>query len=104
MRILTAAAILAVAAAGATAAVAQDRLTDTQYIAAAKCRGLMQGVDTAGLDAVLNANKGGRVGVVLDRADTARKTAATKSRKATGPGSKAEVAREIAETCSAYAS
>lgn len=103
MRILTAAVILA--AASATAAFAQtERLTDTQYIAAAKCRGLMQGADTAAIDAVLNANKAGRVGVVLDQAETARKAAERKSRKANGPGGKAEVAREVAGACSAFTS
>jgi len=91
MRILTAAVILATAAT-ATAAVAKERLTDSQFIAAARCRGLMQGADTAGIDAVLEANKAGRVGVVLDRADTVRKAAAVKARKAKGPGGKAEVA------------
>lgn len=104
MRILTAAVILA-AAASATAAFAQsDRLSDTQYISAAKCAGLMQGADTTAIDAVLNANKAGRVGVVLDRADVARKAAASKARKARGPGGKAEVAREIAGSCAAFTS
>ena len=103
MRILTAAIILATAAIG-TAAVAQDRLNDSQYIAAARCRGLMQGADTAGIDAVLKANKSGRVGVVLDRADVARKAATTKARKATGAGAKAEVARQTADACAAFSS
>lgn len=103
MRILTA--IVVLAAASATAAAAQtERLTDTQYIAASRCRGLMQGADTAGIDAVLSANRAGRVGVVLDRAATARKVAERKSRKANGPGGKAEIAREIAGSCSAFAS
>ncbi|HRD29347.1 MAG TPA: hypothetical protein PLO65_13695 [Caulobacter sp.] len=102
MRILTVAVILA--AATATSAFAQERLTDTQYITAAKCRGLMQGADTAGIDAVLKSNKAGRVGVVLDRADTARKAAASKARKASGPGGKAEVEREIATACGGFTS
>ncbi len=101
MRILTAAVILATVA-SAGAAIAGDRLTDSQFIAAAKCRGLMQGADTAGIDAVLEANRAGRVGVVLDRADTARKAAATKSRKASGPGGKAEVARLAADACAGF--
>ena len=103
MRILTAAVILA--AASATAAFAQtERLTDTQYIAAAKCRGLMQGADTAAIDAVLSANRAGRVGVVLDRAEAARKAAERKVRRANGPGGKAEVAREVAGACTAFTS
>ncbi|MFZ4608118.1 MAG: hypothetical protein ACOYM5_17880 [Caulobacter sp.] len=98
MRILTAAVILATAA-SATAAFAQERLTDTQFIAAARCRGLMQGADTAGIDAVLSANRSGRLGMVLDRANTARKAAVRTARRANGPGGKAEIAREIASAC-----
>ncbi|MDP1739285.1 MAG: hypothetical protein Q8L23_17815 [Caulobacter sp.] len=101
MRILTAAVILATAVSGG-AAIANDRLTDSQFIAAAKCRGLMQGADTAGIDAVLQANKAGRMGLVLDRADTARKAAATKARKASGPGGKAEMARQAADACAGF--
>ena len=104
MRILTAAVILATAASTTVAFAQSDRLTDTQYISAARCAGLMQGADTTAIDAVLNANKAGRVGVVLDRAEVARKAAASKARKANGPGSKAEVAREIAGACTAFAS
>lgn len=102
MRILTAAVILATAATS-TAAFAQERLNDSQFIAAAKCRGLMQGADTAGIDAVIKANKSGRVGVVLDRAATERKAAERKARKASGPGGKAEIAREIAGSCATFA-
>ncbi|MFA7262043.1 MAG: hypothetical protein WC068_03390 [Caulobacter sp.] len=103
MRILTAAVILA--AASATAAFAQtERLTDIQYIAAARCRGLMQGADTAAIDAVLNANRAGRAGMVLDRAATERKAAERKARRADGPGGKAEVAREVAGACTAFTS
>lgn len=98
MRILTAAVILATAAT-ATVAVAKERLTDSQFIAAARCRGLMQGADTAGIDAVIKANTSGRVGVVLDRAATERKAAERKARKASGAGGKAELARQAADAC-----
>ena len=99
MRILTAAVILATAATGATAAFAQERLNDSQFIAAARCRGLMQGADTTDIDAVLKANRAGRVGIVLDRAAIERKSAERKARKATGAGGKAEVARQAADAC-----
>ena len=102
MRILTAAVILATAATG-TVAFAQDRLNDSQFIAAAKCRGLMQGADTTNIDTVLNANKSGRVGIVLDRAATERKSAERKARKATGAGGKAKVARQAADACAGLA-
>lgn len=98
MRILTAAVILATAATG-TAAFAETRLNDSQFIAAAKCRGLMQGADTTTIDAVLDANKSGRVGIVLERAATERKSAERKARKATGAGGKAELARQAADAC-----
>ena len=104
MRILTAVAVLAAVAATGTAAFAQHRLTDSQFIAAAKCRGLMQGADTATIDAVIKANKSGRVGVVLDRAATERKAAERKARKATGVGGKAELARQAADACAGLAS
>jgi hypothetical protein len=86
MRILTAAVILATAASTTAAFAQSDRLTDTQYISAARCAGLMQGADTTAIDEV------------------ARKAAASKARKANGPGSKAEVAREIAGACTAFTS
>lgn len=104
MRILTAAVIIATTLGAGAAAFAQDRLNDSQFIAAAKCRGLMQGADTAGIDAVIKANKSRRAGVVLDRAATERKAAERKARKASGPGGKAEVAREVAGACTAFAS
>jgi hypothetical protein len=102
MRILTAAVILATAAT-ATAAFAQsERLTDAQYIAAARCSGLMQGADAGAINAKLKAQASSRVTVVLDRADAARKDGARKARKATGAGGKAEVAREISTNCAAF--
>lgn len=100
MRILTAAILLA-AAATSTAAFAQARLTDAQFISAAHCQGLA-GDNAGSLDAVVKANEHGRVGIVLDRADTARRDAARRARKATGEGGKAEIARELAGACAAF--
>lgn len=104
MRILTAAIVLAVAATSTAAFAQNDRLNDSQFIAAAKCRGLMQGADTAGIDAVIKANKSSRVGLVLDRAATERKAAERKARKASGAGGKAELARQAADACAGLAS
>jgi hypothetical protein len=103
MRILTAAVILATAAVSTAALAQTDRLTDSQFIAANHCRGLIRGADAAALDATIKANASGRVGVVLDRATVARKAAARKARKANGPGGKAELARELAGPCAAFA-
>lgn len=101
MRILTAAVVLATAAASTAAFAQSERLTDAQYISAARCSGLMQEADATAITAKLKAQSNRQV-VVLDRADAARKDAVRKSRKATGAGGKAEIAREIATTCAAF--
>jgi hypothetical protein len=72
---------LGLAAMSATAAMAQGaRLSDAQYIAAARCEGLMTSAalgrqDTSAIDAMLKAQSGGREYAVFDRADGAREQA-----------------------------
>ncbi len=99
MRIITAAVIAATAVSGltATAAFAQSRLTDAQFIKAARCAGLA-GEDSAKFDALLKANKRGRVDFVLDKASSAKDAAARQLRSA-GEGGQAEIAAELAGAC-----
>ncbi|MFZ5670906.1 MAG: hypothetical protein ACOY4K_15570 [Pseudomonadota bacterium] len=101
MRTIAAIVILAAATAVSGAAQAETRLSDSQYIAAARCRGLTTG-DAAAIEAVLEANRAGRVGVAVQQADVARRKAERQVRKARGAGQKAEVARDQAAVCAAF--
>jgi hypothetical protein len=100
MRIITAA-VIAATAMSATAAFAADRLSDTQFIKAARCAGLA-GEDSAAFDAVVNANKRGRADFVVDKAMDARDDAARQVRRAR-EGGKAAIAAELAGPCAALA-
>jgi len=104
MRILTTAIVLAAAAAASsTAAFAADRLSDGQFIKASYCRGLIaDDAAAANLDALLKANKRGRMDFIVDRASSARDDGARHLRKAAGEGGKAEIARELAGPCAVY--
>ncbi len=104
MRIITAAVIAATAVSGlaatatATAAfAAEGRLTDSQFIKAARCAGLA-GDDAAKFDALVKANKRGRADFVIDKAMTAKSDAARAARSAR-EGGKAEIAAELAGVC-----
>lgn len=104
MRIITAAVIAATAMSGLTATAAfaaEGRLTDSQFIKAARCAGLA-GADAAKFDAVVKANKRGRADFVLDKAATARSDAARAARSAR-EGGKAEIAAELAGVCASLA-
>lgn len=76
MRIAIAA--IAMTAAVATTASAQPtRLTDVEYLQAARCRGLaaseaLGAMNTAAIDAMLKAQTLGRSGYIVDKADQAR--------------------------------
>lgn len=102
MRIVTAAIIAAAAVSGlsATAAFAQTRLTDTQFIKVARCAGLAG--DGAGFDAVMKANKRGRDSYIIDKARDARSAAEREARTA-GEGGKAQIAAELSGACAKYA-
>lgn len=97
--------MIAAAAAGftATAATAQTRLSDTQFIKAARCAGLA-GEDAARFDELLKANKRGRADFVLTKASDAKASAVRQIRKADGEGAKAEIAAELAGVCAGLAS
>ena len=71
-RVLAAAFVAATAF--APAAFAGDRASDNQYLAAARCMGVVKasGGDTASAQAYLKAQRSGRDPYVLDRATTAR--------------------------------
>jgi len=104
MRITTAAIIAAAAVSGltATAAFAQTRLSDMQYVKLARCSGLA-GEDSARFDALLKANKQGRDSYIADKAASARTTAAREARTA-GEGGKASIAAELNGACAKFAS
>ncbi len=97
---------LGVAALSATAAIAQPaRLSDAQYIAAARCEGLMQSTalgrqDTSAVDKVLKAQSGARDYVVFDRADDARE-AALQAARHSGVYGKAALVAERDGVCRA---
>lgn len=99
MRIITAAIIAATAVSGitATAAFADTRLSDAQYIKAARCAGL-SGEDSDKFDALLKANRRGRADFVSDKALNAKNDAARQLRSAR-EGGKAEIAAELAGAC-----
>lgn len=98
MRIITAAIIAATAmAATAPAAFAESRLSDTQFIKAARCAGL-SGDASSSFDALIKTNKRGRADFVVDKAMNARTDAARQLRGAR-EGGKAEIAAELAGAC-----
>lgn len=96
MRILTAAVILATAATS-TAAFAQARLTDSQFIKAARCSGLAGAEDSRFADLV-KANQRGRAEFVIDKAMNAKDAAARQARRA-GEGAKAQIQAELSGVC-----
>jgi len=95
-----------VAAGLATAALAQPaRLSDAQYIAAAKCQALMATPalgrqDTRGIDAYMRAQGAGRSDLAQVLADEARDRAAQSARHA-GGFAKAELVNERDGACRA---
>lgn len=103
MRILTAAAIAACAVSGATAttAFAAERLSDAQFVKAARCAGLA-GEDGARFNDLVKANKRGRATFVVDRAADA-KSQASREARAAAEGGKADIAAELAGACAALA-
>lgn len=103
MRIITAAVIAATAMSGltATAAFAEARLSDSQFIKAGRCAGLA-GEDAGKFDALIKANKRGRADFVIDKAMNAKTDAARQLRNAR-EGGQAEIAAELSGACAALA-
>jgi hypothetical protein len=87
-----------------TAAIAgPDRLTDSQYIAAARCQALMGSsalgpVDMHAVDAIMRTEGASRAPDVADRADSARAQADRAARHA-GPDTKATLIAERDGPC-----
>jgi hypothetical protein len=98
---------MGVAAMSATAAMAGPaRLSDAQYIAAARCEGLMQSAalgrqDTGGLEKMLEAQSGGRESVVSYLADEAREQAQQAARHSGVYGKAALIAERDGASCRA---
>ena len=77
---------LAMLATASTAgiALAADRVSDAQYLTAARCQGVARAAasDTGAIDSFLAAQKTGRDPYVLDQADNARREGQRQYRKA----------------------
>lgn len=99
--------VIASLTASTAAIAAPGRLTDGQYLAAARCRALIASPalgkgDTTAIDAMLRSQAAGRMGVVVDRANEVQLDAARSAGHA-GPGGKAELMAERDGACRAYA-
>lgn len=82
---------------------ASDRVTDSQYIAAARCTGLAEGAGQASgpFEAFLKAQARGRSGAVADRADSVRDKARHSARIA-NQSQRTTFAQELSGACAAY--
>ena len=105
MRIITAAVIAATAVSGLTATAAfaaEGRLSDSQFIKAARRAGLASGADAeaAKFNALVKANKRGRADFVVDKAMAAKSDGARAARS-TREGGQAGIAAELAGPCAA---
>lgn len=97
--------IIAPLAMATAAAAAPDQFTDAQYIAAARCQGLMSSTalgkeDMSQVDAVMKAQSKARSPAVFDRADEARDNAQRAANHA-GAYSKAGLIAERDGSCQA---
>jgi len=107
MRTLTGLLILAAAATvGATAASAQPKVSDSQYMQASRCAGLassanLGGGDAAGLNGWLKANAEGRPTFVTERADQMRKSAQVQANRAKGL-EKQQLSSELGGSCASF--
>ncbi|MDO9337364.1 MAG: hypothetical protein EON95_08255 [Caulobacteraceae bacterium] len=101
--LLISATLLALAGASAVSAQPAGRLSDSQFIKAARCKGLAKadGVDTKAIDLVLKTNKRGRADWIVDKAMDAQDSAVSEARRADATR-KAELAAEWNGACQAY--
>jgi len=104
---LIAAALIVAASATAAAAQPAARLTDAQFVKAARCKGLAKSealgaIDTAALDAVIKSNKRARADFVVDRAMNAQDDAQSEAARA-DDARKAELIAERNGACAAIA-
>lgn len=94
-------ALAAVGLLAAGAASASDRVSDLDYMKAARCKGLATGLgaDTSGLDAFLKQQSRSRSPIVVDRGDDEM----TKGkREAQRSDSKDRLSAELSGPCMAY--
>lgn len=103
MRVLTGMIVL-LAAAGASAAMAQPKVTDSQYIQASRCAGLASSANLGAVDASydgwLKSNAGTRPDFVSERAAATRRTAQLQANRAKGL-EKQQLTTELS-ACSSY--
>ncbi|MBX3480270.1 MAG: hypothetical protein KF842_07710 [Caulobacter sp.] len=99
---------LVLTAATSTAVAAQPaaRLTDSQFVKAARCKGLAKSealgaMDTTGVDAVIKANKRGRSTHILDKAYNAQDEAQSEADRA-DDAAKADLIAERTGACEAF--
>jgi hypothetical protein len=101
--------IVVAALAASTVAVAQPaQISDTQYLAVARCRALIASPalgkqDTSAIDSVLKAQGRARVSEVIDRADEVQSDASRAARRAEGE-QKAKLVAERDGVCQVFAS
>jgi len=99
--------IVALAATAATTAYAQPgRLTDVQYLQAARCAGLassegLGAMDTASIDSLLKAEGRGRIGYISDKAQAARDEARRTANRAKAER-KSSLMTERSGVCARY--
>lgn len=97
--VLTAGLLAAVSPASAAG---NSYMSDSQYLAAARCAGIAQGLgaDASAYDKVLDDQSGGRETFVTARAGSSREDAAREARHA-GPDTKAHLSAELGGVCHA---
>jgi hypothetical protein len=81
---ITAAVIALACAAATTASAGSNRLSDIDYLQAARCSGLAasQSMDPSAYDNVLKAQRVGRAGYIQDKADATRNDAKRQAARA----------------------
>ncbi|HYG26194.1 MAG TPA: hypothetical protein VD906_04745 [Caulobacteraceae bacterium] len=109
MRIATAFIVAVMAASAAAPALAQsDRVSDVEFLQAARCRGLVASqalgaTDAASLEAFLNVQGKSRNAYVLDKADQVAADAKRAAKRA-GPERRATLSAELAGACARFMS
>lgn len=91
------------AAASTPALAANQRLTDTAYLQAVRCKALAQtqGADTTAIAAMLKAQKGGRDSYIGERAKSMTREAEREAGRA-GEYERGRLTAEVNGVCAAY--
>ncbi|HEX6859045.1 MAG TPA: hypothetical protein VF138_02430 [Caulobacteraceae bacterium] len=106
MRIAATIIALTVAASAAPAFAQGERLTDVEYLQAARCAGLVSSdalgaTDSASMEAFMKAQSRGRASFIVDKADQIAATAKRSAKRAAGQHRASLVAER--EACARYA-